>query len=285
MTLNNFIPAIWSANLLSNLNKAHVYAQDGVVNRDYEGEIAAAGDRVKINSIGRVTIGNYVKNTPMGEPETLTDAQRELVIDQQKFFHFQIDDIDKAQQKPKVMPEAMREAGFGLSDVADQFLASFHTGADAANLIGNDTTPTAITAPSDAYEFLVDLDVLLDEQDVPSDGRTAVVPSWFHGLLRKDDRFVKVGTPTSDQVLRNGMVGEAANFRVLKSNNTPNTAGAKYKVQAFSRLALSYAEQIVETEAYRPEKRFGDALKGLHVYGGKLVRPKALSVLTVNRPA
>src|ERR1044071_3169188 len=113
MSLNNFIATIWAARLLMNLNKAHVYAQDGVVNRDYEGDITGGGDTVKINSIGRVTIGSYTKNTNIGDPETLTDAQRSLLIDQQKYFNFQVDDVDKAQAKPSVMDEAMKEAGYG----------------------------------------------------------------------------------------------------------------------------------------------------------------------------
>lgn len=287
MSLENFIPEIWSANLLSNLNQAHVYAQPGVANRDYEGEIKGAGDTVHINSIGRVTVFDYTKNTDMPAAETLTDAQRNLVIDQQKGFNFQVDDIDQAQQKPKVMSEAMKESAFALSDVEDTFLAGFHTAADAGNLIGNDTTPATMSLadPTDAYEYLVDLGVLLDQANVPSEGRSVIVPSWFHGVLLKDDRFVKVGSAASDATLRNGEVGEAANFKIMKSNNVPNTAGAKWKVQASHPMARSFAEQIASTEAYRPEKRFGDAVKGLHVYGGKLVRPTALAVLTVNKPS
>lgn len=285
MALDNFIPEIWSANLLSNLNKTHVYGQDSLVNRDYEGDISQAGDTVRINSIGRVTIGNYTKNTDIGAPETLTDSQKTLVVDQQKYFNFQVDDIDKAQQNPKVMAEAMREAAYGLNDATDTFLASFHSDAAAANLIGSDVTPATLASAADAYEHLVDLGVLLDEQNIPSEGRSVVVPSWFHGLLLKDDRFVKSGADSAASTLANGEVGQAANFRVLKSNNVPNTAGAKYKIQASHRMARSFAEQIVSTEAYRPEKRFADAVKGLHVYGAECVRPEALAVLTVDRPA
>lgn len=283
MSLENFIPEVWSTNLLSNLNPAHVYAQADVTNRDYEGDISQAGDTVKINSIGRVTIGNYTKNTNIGDPETLTDAQRTLVIDQQKYFNFQVDDIDKAQQSPKVMAEAMKEAAFGLADAEDQFLASFHVAADSANLLGNDTTPLTLAAPGDAYEYLLKLGTLLTEANVPKEGRVVTVPAWFTEELLLDDRFVKNGVDLT--ALLNGEVGKAAGFRVTESNNVPNTAGAKWKIQATHRMARSFANQIASTEAYRPEKRFGDAVKGLHVYGGKLVRPKAMAVLTVNRPS
>jgi len=283
MSLENFIPEIWSANLLSNLNKAHVYAQPGVTNRDYEGEISQAGDTVKINSIGRVTIGNYTKNTDISAPETLTDAQRTLVIDQQKFYNFQVDDIDKAQQSPKVMAEAMKEAAYGLADVEDQFLASFHVGADSANLLGNDTTPITLAAPGDAYEQIVRLGTLLTEANVPKEGRVLTIPAWYTEELLLDDRFTKNGI--DKEALLNGIVGRAGGFNILESNNVPNTAGAKWKIQATHPMARSFANQVASSEGYRPEKRFGDAMKGLHVYGGKLVRPTAMAVLTVNRPA
>lgn len=283
MALENFIPEIWSANLLSNLNKELVYGDSSLTNTDYEGEIKQAGDTVNINSIGRITIGNYTKNTNIGDPETLTDSQKKLVIDQQKFFNFQVDDVDKAQQTPKVMAEAMKEAAYGLADVKDQFIAGLHTGAAAANLIGNDTTPVVLDTPTKVYDYLVDLGVLLDEANIPSEGREAVLPSWAHGLLLKDDRFIKGAQ--GEGVLRKGQVGEAAGIGIRKSNNVPNVAGAKYKIQISHRMARSFAAQIVSTEAYRPEKRFGDAVKGLSVYGAKLVRPEALAVITANRSA
>src|SRR5574344_2712628 len=117
MAIDNFIPKIWSARMLQYLDKAHVYAN--AVNRDYEGEIKAYGDTVKINSVGAITIGDYTKNTDIADAETLTDAQVELKIDQAKYFNFCVDDIDKAQQNPKVMDTAVNRASYGLADVSD----------------------------------------------------------------------------------------------------------------------------------------------------------------------
>ncbi len=282
MAINNFIPAVWSGRLLENLRKALVYGQEGVINRDYQGEISDVGNTVKINAIGAVTVFNYVKNTNMPAAQDLTDSQLSLLIDQAKAFNFQVDDVDRVQQTPKVTDAAMREAAYALRDAADQYIASLYTGVQAGNTIGDDTTPVVPTATT-AYERLVDLSVILDEDNVPSEGRTVVVPPWFHGLLLKDDRFVKAGTPTTDQVLRNGVVGEAAGFQVLKSNNVPNTTGTKYKIIASHPVAWSYAEQIAHIEAYRPELRFADAVKGLHLYGAKVVRPAGLAVMTANK--
>jgi N4-gp56 family major capsid protein len=281
-TLNNFIPQVWSAQLLVSLKKALVYGQAGIVNRDYQGEITAYGDTVKINDIGAVTIGDYTKNTNISDPEALTDATRTLQITQSKFFNFQVDDIDRAQQNPKVMAQAMVEAAYALRDVADQFIASMHTGVAAANTIGDDTTPIVPTK-ADAYEYLVDLSVKLDEANVPEQGRFVVVPPWFEGLMLKDDRFVKSGTTSGVETLMNGQIGAAAGFNVLKSNNVPNTTGTKYKIIAGYNGAISYAEQVNQVEGYRPEKRFADAVKGLHLYGAKLVRPTGIAVLTANK--
>lgn len=284
MSLDNFIPQLWSARLLANLQKNLVYGQDLVINRDYEGEISAYGDTVKINSIGAVTVGDYTKNTNIGDPETLTDATRSLVIDQAKYFNFQVDDLDKAQQNPKVMDGAMKESAYALRNAADQFIAGLYTGVAAGNTIGDDTTPETPTATT-AYELLVDLGVLLDESNVPEDGRWVILPPWYEGLMLKDDRFVKSGSLPAEDRLANGVIGRAAGFLVLKSNNVPNTTGTKYKIIAGHKIAWSYAEQVNQVEGYRPEKRFADAVKGLHLYGAKVVRPEALAVLTANRPA
>lgn len=284
MALNSFIPEIWSARLLHNLNKTLIYGQTNVINRDYEGEIRNYGDTVRINSIGRVTVGDYAKNNNMAAPETLTDAQTTLTIDQSKYFNFQIDDIDKIQQYPKLMDAAMQEAAYALANTADQFIAGHYVDVAAGNTIGDDTTPEAPTAQT-AYELLVDLSVLLDENDIPPTGRWVIVPPWYEGLMLKDDRFVKSGVLPAEQRLLNGIVGQAAGFTVLKSNNVPNTASAKYKIVAGHSMAWSFAEQASQVEAYRPESRFADAVKGLHLYGAKVIRPSALAVLTANRPS
>lgn len=284
MALNNFIPTVWSARLLSHLMKSLVYGQAGIVNRDYEGEIRQSGDSVKINSIGDITVKNYTKNTDIDAGETLVDSSQMLQITESKYFNFAVDDVDKAQSNVSVMEEAMKRAGYKLKDTADQFLAALmHAAAPSANLIGSDGSPEAITTAAEAYEQLVNLGVLLDEANIPSEGRFVIVPSWYHGLMLKDNRFVSAGTAKTDAVLANGQIGEAAGFRILKSNNVPHTAGEKYKIVAGHDMATSYAEQIVKVEAYRKERGFNDGVKGLHVYGAKVVRPYALAVLTANK--
>ncbi len=280
MAITNFIPEIWSADLLSSLKKNLVFAGPGVANRNYEGEIAEAGDTVKIASISRPTIGTYTKNSTTITPENLTDAQRSLLIDQSKYFAFEVDDIDLRQAKNggALLTEAATEAAYGLADVADQVVAALYTGVDSANAIST----TSITTAALAVTGLINLKVKLDNANVPTQGRYVIVPPWYHGLLLASDLFVRVDASGNDTALRNGVVGRAFGFDVMVSNNCVNVTGDDYIVQAGYPGAVSFAEQIVKVEAYRPENAFSDALKGLHVYGAKLVRPTGIATLTAS---
>jgi hypothetical protein len=278
-----FIPTVWAARLLTALEKSLVYGQTHVCNRLYDGEVRAAGNTVKIASVGEVDVNDYIKDSDIADPVALTDSAQNLLIDQQKYFNFYVDSVDQAQQNVDVLDEAMSSAAYKLRDVADTYLAGLMDAAVLAeNKIGSTVTPI-IPTKDDAYEYLVDLSVKLDEGNVPNHGRFLIVPAWFHGLLLKDDRFVRSGTATGDRRLMNGEAGEAAGFTILKSNNVPNTTGEKYKIIAGHRIATTYVEQVVDIKTYQPEKRFGDAVKGLHVYGAKVVRPTALACLIANK--
>lgn len=280
MSVEKFIPQIWSARLLNHLDKRHVYLN--LLNRDYEGEIKNFGDTVKVNQIGDITIKDYTKGTDIEAPEDVSGAQQELKIDQAKYFNFSVDDVDNAQTNPKLMDKAMERAAYAMNDVVGAFAANLlainvHTD----NTIGDDTTPKVPTKET-AYDLLVDLGVKLTEANVPTVGRWVVIPAWYHGLLLKDQRFVGNGTDYNKAILEGGEVGNAAGFTVYVSNNIPNTTKTKYKIIGGTEEAGSYAEQILKTEAYRPEKRFSDAVKGLHVYGAKVFQSKCIAVLTAN---
>lgn len=279
MAVQYFQPEIWSARLLSSLKKATVFAGPGIVNRNYEGDIRDAGDTVRITSISRPTIGTYTKGSTTVSPETLTDAQRSLLIDQAKYFAFEVDDIDYRQSADggALMNEAADESAYGLADTADQYIAGLYSG------ITNTISTTAITDAAKAVKGLVDLKVKLDEANVPSANRYVVVPPWYHGLLLQSDLFVRVDASGSDQALRQGFVGMAFGFDVYVSNNCVVITGDDYAVQAGVPEAITFAEQIVKVEAFRPQDAFSDAMKGLHVYGAKLVRPDGAAVLTASK--
>ena len=278
MSVKNFIPQIWSARLLAHLDKIHVYA--GLVNRDYEGEITQYGDTVKINQIGDITIKKYT-GAKIDDPDELTGEQNTLVIDQANYFNFAIKDVDNAQTNPKLMNEAMARAAYGLKDTVDSLLAGIMV-AGAAGAIGSDESPIVPTK-DDAYDLLVDLGTELTEKNVPLVGRWVVVPPFYHGFLQKDSRFVGNGTDVNMAILQGGHIGAAAGFQIYVSNNVPNTEGAKYKILAGTNAGTSFAEQITETEGYRPESNFSDAVKRLHLCGAKVLQKDALATLTVNK--
>lgn len=300
MSIDNFIPSVWSGSLLRALRTTLVFPQ--LTNRDYEGDIANVGDSVRINMIGDVTINSgYTKNADIPAPETLTDAQLVLKIDQADTFNFAVDDVDQVQQRPSVMEEAMSRAAYGLRKVTDSFVAGLYTDAATQNLIGSDGSPLTSwkeTGGSGQYlwDTLVDLGTKLDEADVPEDNRFVVIPPWGEALLLKDSRFTGYGTANSRAVLTSGQleagapagaptgyIGRAAGMSVYVSNQVPVTSGTHYKLIAGHPMAWSFVDQILKIEAYRPQLRFSDAIKGLHVYGGKVVRPYALAVATANR--
>lgn len=281
MAFSNFIPQIWSARLLDHLDKTHVYSS--LMNRDYEGEIRAYGDTVRINQISDITISDYTGADFTGAPEELDSTQQSLAIDQAKYFNFQIKDLDNAQSNPKLMDAAMQRAAYGMNDKIDTYLATLLVaGCATGNVLHDDTAPVTPTS-ANAYDYLVDLSVKLSEANVPQLGRWVVVPPWFYGLLLKDDRFVGNGTDFNSAILQNGLLGAAAGMAVYVSNNVPNVSNTKYKIIAGTNMAGSLAEQLVELEPYRREANFSDAVKGLHVFGAKVVQGTALAMMSCNK--
>jgi hypothetical protein len=286
MAVDSFIPTLWSAQILQNLHKSMVFGQPGVINRNYEGEIRNQGDTVKINAIGAVTVGTYTKNTDMNAAQTLDSTNTVLTIDKSEYFNFQVDDVDKVQTQPKVMAEAMREAGYALSDAMDTYIGTLWSQVAAANYIGTNGSPkTDLGTVGYAYNYLVDLSVSLSNNNVPQEGRWCVVPPWFEGVMVKDTTHFTLATAQGEDRIQNAVIGRAAGFTILRSNNVAKTsATSSFKIIAGHSMAWTLAEQISQVEAYRPQLRFADAVKGLHLYGAKVSRPSAMAVLFASVP-
>lgn len=282
MAVTTFIPEVWAASLMRALQKDLVYGQRGIVNRDYEGQIRQAGDTVHIGTIGAVTVKDYTRNSTIDAPETLATTDQSLLIDQQKYFNFEVDDVDAAQAAGDLIGPAKEEASYALADTADQFIAAlFDAGVAAGNRIGTDVSPLVVDTATEAYDYLVDISVALDDAHVPKQGRWCIIPSWWDGLLAKEDRVLRA----QPQVIPNGFAGRVRGMTILTASNVPNTGGALYKIIAGYPGALTFAEQIVKVEAFRPQDTFSDAVKGLHVYGGKLVRSTGIVVATASKTA
>ena len=280
MALDNFIPTIWSAKIFQELQNKHVYA--ALCNRDYEGEIKDFGDTVKINSIGDIEVDDYTKNSTVIEPQELTDASMLLKIDQAKYFAFKVDDVDKAQQNPKVMGEAMRKAAYALRNEVDEFIVTFHT--DVGQTLGTPAAPLKInaggagTSDCTVIDAVSQIGAMLDKKNVPLEGRWMAIDPAFHQKLV----LAKVIASTDNkEVFNNGFVGRALGFNFHLTNNFAKVgAGSNTpKLLAGTNRAISFAEQVMKVEAYRPESSFADAVKGLHVFGAKVIDPNALVAL------
>jgi N4-gp56 family major capsid protein len=286
MAIANFIPELWTAKILVALRKKAVAGQ--LVNRDYEGEIKRAGNTVNITSINDVTIGTYTEHTDITF-EDIDDATRALVIDQQRYFAFELDDIERAQSVNggAVMNQALDNATYQLRDIADAFL--FDAMNDAIQGTANDLGTVAIhTTAKNLYDSFVDLAVTLDGDNVPEEGRWAVVSPALHGRLLKLDTFITPGDQAAPNARLNGYIGSIAGLDIYKSNNLPavtDVAATGGLAIAGHSMATTFAEQITSVEAVRLEKRFADGLKGLHVYGAKVVRPTALAVVEFDATA
>jgi hypothetical protein len=269
MSVTGFIPELWSRRINQKLRESLVFGS--VVNTDYEGEIGSGGDTVKINSIGDVTIGTYTPNSTSITPEQLNDYQTTLAIDQKKYFAFKVDDVDKAQINANVMDEAMQSAAWGLKNAADEYIAALYTDA------GNTITSTAIDS-TNVLASVLTLGQYLSQENVPEDGRWLVIPPWFKTKLLLAKALVTDNGAAAD-AFTNGKVGRVGGFDLYESNNVSNN-GTTYYIMAGSKKAISFAAQVNKVEAYRPEASFSDAVKGLYVYGAKVVYPDALAVLT-----
>ncbi len=308
MSLNEFNPILWADTLLPALRANLVFGN--LFNDNYEGTISRMGDTVRINAIGDITISSYSKDTDLAAPQSLTDAQTSLVISQAKYYNFIIDDVDMAQNHPTVMAEAMSWAAYDLALQIDNYLAGFYVDA-VGQISGTPAYPvyTAVGASAattgTVFDQLIQVSQKLSEQKVPKIGRWCVIPPWVSTLLLMDPRFTSYNTPEANAQITNaaldaaqGLSNDAYRGRILgmdiyESVNAPHISGsigvgggtpAVDVVLASHTMAFTKAIGLTKTEAYRPPLRFGDAVKGLTLYGAKTVRPYAAVAATFTHP-
>jgi len=270
---------VWAAEVLVSLKKALVFAAPTVCNRDYVGDIATQGDTVHIVNVSDPTVSTYTPDSDI-TIQALTDAETTLVVDQAKSFSFQVDDVHarQARNAASLMAQALGQASYKLRDTADSYVAGLlKTGVDSGNALGAKSVNSADTA----FKLLIDLSIKLDESNVPTEGRYVVVTPSLEGYFLQDTRFVTANSYGSTGPILNGNIGRALGFDIYKSNNAPAGASTGKIIVAGHPMATTYADQIVSVEQGRMEKRFADFVKGLHLYGAKVVRPTALATADV----
>ena len=272
MAISKFIPTVWSETLLSELDQEYIGVRN--CNRAFEGEIRGKGSVVKIVGVNNVTVFDYTKDTDMSAPQALTDFEKALTINQAKAFNFQLDDIDKTQGSPVLMKTAMKQAAAALSDEADKYVYSLHTEATEDNTI----TVATLTA-NNIVDNIISARKMLLKNKVNSNVPTCLEVSPEVAALIIKSRILS-GTNAED-VIENGSLGKFIGFDIYVSPNIEVDDSGYYKCFARTKRAFAFAEQLSEVEAYRPESRFADAVKGLHLYGAKLVYPKEFVLFNV----
>jgi hypothetical protein len=267
MAYNNFKQTFWSKFIQHDLEKRTILAD--FTNRKFEGE-AKYGNQIKILGVGRPSIGNYT-GASIGTPETVNDTSVFLTIDQAKYFNFMVDDVDKAQSKPGLMEALMEEANRAMALTIDAYIAQI--GGLGAGTASSSTQINTATLAKTA----VDAGILnLRENDVQIDDEVVMeLPPFVYQLLK--DKYIELDTANSE-MMKKGIVGYYDNIKVRVSNNLYNDGTDTYAMIR-TKNAIAYVNQIQNVEPYRPDDLFSDAVKGLNVFGAKVVRPKELYVI------
>ncbi len=269
MSIYNFIPTIWSEALFEELSKKYVAVAN--CTREFEGDIKEMGSKVKICGLDPVNVFQYIKNSDMTAPEILNDSATTLTIDRASAFNFIVDDIDRVQSMPSLMNAAMRNAADALANDADSYVYSLYTSVSEDRILTNSaaTAENIVDTLIKAREMLYDGNIT-DASDIVIEVSPAVASIILKAKLL-------YGTSDNAKTLSNGYIGSIFGCKVHVSKNIVNDGS--YKCFVRTKRAIAFADQFTEINAYRPETRFADAVKGLHLYGAQIVYPKELVLL------
>lgn len=267
MAITNFIPELWRAMLLDRWENEKVLA--GVLDRSYEG-LATKGNTVHIAAVVKPSVKDYKAAGRTTSPDDVSDTGVDLLIDQERNFDYRIQDID-AVQAAGSLDDYVKAAGDALVEDADQYIADMLVAA------GGSLSGASPTTGDQAFDLFVAAHKQLNINKAPTSGRVAVVNPAFEAILLKaDSKLTSADTSGDNAGLRNATVGQVLNFRTLRSNNLPDTDDPQAVFLHPS--AAAYVSQIDTVEALRDNNSLSDRWRGLHVYGGKVVRPTGVVV-------
>ena len=290
-----FLPSVYSRKVLNFFRKASVI--EGITNTDYAGEISAYGDSVKIIKEPVISVSDYTRGSDTSATK-LTDQEINLVVDSAKAFKFIVDDIETNMSHVNFKEVASSSAAYALKDSYDAaVLATMFSGVSASSpdhIIGSDSSTADATMTHatnsvdllgsdgtgvDALDLMARMARKLDDQNVPEEGRWFVAgPQFYEELGKSGSKLLSVDFNAGQGSIRNGLVssGKLRGFDMYKSNNIAATSNASGKVLAGHISSTATANTILSTEVIRDPSSFGDIVRGLHVYGAKVLRPEAL---------
>lgn len=288
-----YTPQIFSQKILKKFYLNTVLTQ--ISNTEYEGEISKQGDKVIMRTTPDVTIRDYVKGQDLVY-ETPTNPEVELEIDKAKYYACRIDNIDKLQNDINLMDQWSNDASEKMKIAVETAVFSFYADAHASNTgntagaisagynLGSSGTPislhTGTTASNDVnvLDFIMMAEAALSELNIPEDDqRWICLPTWATFLLQTSDlrRADSTGASAANDVLRNGRLGRLGNFTVYRSNNLPKY-GANTIIPFGHKAGLTFASQLVENETLPHPTSFGKLMRGLQVFGSKVILPECI---------
>jgi len=290
-----FLPSIYSKKVLNFFRKSSVV--EAITNTDYAGEISAFGDSVKIIKEPVISVSDYTRGSDTTATK-LTDQELTLVVDSAKAFKFIVDDIETNMSHVNFKEVASSSAAYALRDSYDAaVIATMFSGVSSSSpdhVLGADNA-TDLAAGTfdgtgnldigfasgehDPIDVLARMARLLDEQSVPEEGRWFVAgPDFYEVLGQASSKLLSVDFNAGQGSIRNGLVssGKLRGFDMYKSNNIAATSNAAGKCMGGHISSTATANTILSTEVLRDPSSFGDIVRGLHVYGAKVLRPEAL---------
>jgi hypothetical protein len=299
-----FIPTLWSGKLVEKFYAATVLG--AIANTDYEGEIKNQGDTVKIRTRPTITIADYEVNQALTVQRPSSNLV-ELTIDKGKYFNLALDDVMEVQADLDLLSLWAEDASEQMKIAVDsQVLTSLSTttdinasnrgnaaGALSANIrlglggnplylgaaaagtgVGNDTSNEM-----SVLDAIVNFGQVLDEQNIPETGRWLVLPAWACAMIKKSDLKDASLSGDGTSILRNGRLGMIDRFTIYLSNQLPvdGSYSSHYSIFFGTNAALTFAAQFTKMETLRSESSFSTLVRGLQVYGYKVVNGVAMA--------
>jgi hypothetical protein len=286
-----FIPEIWSGKLIEKFYNATVLS--AIANTDYEGEIKNQGDVVHIRTKPTITIRDYQVNQDLLIERPSSNIV-DFTIDNAKYFNEALDDVMEIQSDINLLSLWSDDASEQLKIVIDtQVLGIIDAGVSVNNKgatagkislninLGATGAPIALT-PINVLDSIVDLGTCLDEQNIPETGRWLVIPPWIAALIKKSDLRNASISGDGVSLMRNGRLGMIDRFTLYSSNLLPTAvegATNAFRIFAGHPHGLTFASQITKMETIRSERSFSNLMRGLQVYGAKILDGIAISEL------
>ena len=290
-----FLPAVYSKKVLNFFRKASVV--QAITNTDYSGELSAFGDSVKIIKEPTITVYQYERGADVTQTK-LTDQELSLVVDTANAFKFKVDDIEANMSHVNWREIASSSAAYALKDAFDEgVLVVMFAGVSASSpnhVLGSDSATDLAagtfdgtgnldigfdSSEHDPIDVLGHMARLLDDSKIPEEGRWFVAsPDFYEVLSSTASKLLSVDYNAGQGSIRNGLIssGKLRGFSMYKSNNIAATSNAAGKCLAGHMSSTATAQTITSTEVLRDPDSFGDIVRGLHVYGAKVLQDSAL---------